>query len=45
MVHSWVWHIFAHIKQQYGFIMLGFGDWAQLKPVDEEDTDCEIQES
>jgi len=44
MVPSWIWNIFAHIKQQYGFIILGFGDWAQLRPVDEEHIEFENTE-
>ena len=44
MVPSWIWNIFAHIKQQYGFNMLGFGDWAQLRPVDEEHIEFENTE-
>jgi ATP-dependent exoDNAse (exonuclease V) alpha subunit len=39
MVPSWMWNISSHIKQQHGFIFIGFGDWGQLPPVNEEDID------
>ena len=38
MIPSWMWNIIAHIKGQYGFILIGCGDWKQLAPVEEEDT-------
>ena len=41
MIPSWMWNIIAHIKEQYGFIIIGCGDWKQLPPVDEEDIDFE----
>ena len=44
MVPSWIWNMFAHVKQQYGCIILGFGDWAQLRPVYEEHIEFENTE-
>ena len=41
MIPSRMWNIIAHIKEQYGFIIIGCGDWKQLAPVEEEDTDFE----
>ena len=35
MIPSWLWNVIAHVKNQYGFIFIGCGDWKQLKPVDE----------
>ena len=34
-----MWNVIAHIKQQFGFIFCGFGDFKQLKPISEEQTD------
>ena len=34
-----MWHVIAHIKQQFGQIVCGFGDFTQLKPVNEEHVD------
>ena len=31
-----MWNVIAHIKQQFGFIFCGFGDFKQLKPINEE---------
>jgi len=41
MIPSWMWNIIAHIKRQYGFILIGCGDWKQLAPVEEEHTNFE----
>ena len=41
MIPSWLWNVLSHVKQQYGFIFIGCGDWKQLAPVDEEDIDFE----
>jgi len=41
MIPSWLWNIIAHIKVQYGFVIIGCGDWRQLPPVDEEHIDFE----
>ena len=41
MIPSWLWNVIAHVKEQYGFIFTGCGDWKQLKPVDEENIDFE----
>ena len=30
-----MWNVIAHIKQQFGFIFCGFGDFKQLKPINE----------
>ena len=34
-----MWDIIAHVKKLFGFIVCGFGDFKQLKPVNEEDLD------
>jgi hypothetical protein len=34
-----MWNVIAHIKQQFGFVFAGFGDFKQLKPVGEEHID------
>ena len=39
MIPSFIWNMISHIKKQYGFIIIGFGDWKQLKPVNEEHID------
>ena len=36
MVSEQMWNVIAHIKQQFGFVFVGFGDFQQLKPVGEE---------
>ena len=41
MVPSWLWNVVAHVKDKYGFIFSGCGDWKQLKPGDEEHIDFE----
>ena len=33
MVSEQMWNVIAHIKQQFGFVFVGFGDFKQLKPV------------
>ena len=38
MTPSWMWNSIAHIKGQYGFILIGCGDWKQLAPAGKEDT-------
>ena len=35
MVQEQMWCVLAHIKQQFGFTFVGFGDFKQLKPVGE----------
>ena len=32
-------NVIAHIKHQFGFIFCGFGDFKQLKPINEEHID------
>ena len=39
MVSEQMWNIIAHIKKLFGFIFCGFGDFKQLKPVNEESID------
>ena len=39
MIPSGLWGVLAHIKHEFGFIFIGFGDWKQLKPVNEEHID------
>ena len=34
-----MWNVIAHIKQQFGFTLCGFGDFKQLKPINEEHID------
>ena len=34
-----MWNVIAHIKQPFGFVFVGFGDFKQLKPVGEEHID------
>ena len=34
-----MWNVIARIKQQFGFIFCGFGDFKQLKPISEEHID------
>jgi hypothetical protein len=41
MIPSWMWNVLSHLKKQHGFIFVGFGDWGQLPPVDEEDADLD----
>ena len=31
-----MWNVIAHVKQQFGFIFCGLGDFKVLKPVNEE---------
>ena len=38
-IQEQMWHVIAHIKQQFGFIFCGFGDFRQLKPINEEHID------
>ena len=39
MVSEIIWCILCHLKKQFNFIFIGFGDFMQLKPVNEEHTD------
>ena len=39
MISEQMWNVIAHIKQQFGFVFVGFGDFKQLKPVGEEHID------
>ena len=34
-----MWNVIAHIKQQFGYIFCGFGDFKQLKPINGEHID------
>ena len=34
-----MWNVIAHIKKQFKFTICGFGDFKQLKPVNEEHID------
>ena len=36
MVQEQMWNIIAHVKKLFGFTFCGFGDFKQLKPVNEE---------
>ena len=38
MISEQMWNVIAHIKQQFNFIFCGFGDFKQLKPINEEHT-------
>ena len=39
MIGEQLWNVIAHIKKQFEFTFCGFGDFKQLKPVNEEQTD------
>jgi hypothetical protein len=39
MIPLGLWGVLAHIKYEFGFIFIGFGDWKQLKPVNENSID------
>ena len=39
MISEQMWCVIAQIKQQYGFIFVGYGDFMQLKPVGEDHID------
>jgi hypothetical protein len=39
MINSEIWNVIAQIQEQFEFIIIGFGDWAQLPPVNEEHID------
>ena len=39
MVQEHMWNIIAHVKKSFGFTCCGFGDFKQLKPVNEEHID------
>ena len=41
MIPSWIWNILAHMKHEYGFIVIGAGDWGQLPAVGEDHIDFE----
>ena len=36
MVRERIWCILCHLKKEFNFISIGFGDFMQLKPVEEE---------
>ena len=39
MISEQMWCVIAQVKQQFGFIFVGFGDFMQLKPVGEDHID------
>ena len=39
MIGEQMWNVIAHIKKQFKFTICGFGDFKQLKPVNEEHID------
>ena len=39
MISEQMWNIIAHVKKLFGFIFCRFGDFKQLKPVNEEHID------
>ena len=39
MISEQTWNVIAHIKRQFGLICCGFGDFKQLKQVNEEHID------
>ena len=39
MVSEQMWNVIAHIKQHFGFVFVGSGDFTQLKPLGEEHID------
>ncbi len=39
MISEQMWNVIAHIKKQFGFVFNGYGDFKQLKPVNEEHID------
>ena len=39
MISEKIWCILCHLKKQFGFIFIGFGDFKQLKPINEEHID------
>ena len=41
MIPSWIWNILAHMIHDYGFIIIGAGDWGQLPAVKEDHIDFE----
>ena len=41
MVSERIWCILCHLKKQFNFIFIGFGDFQQLKPIHEEHIDFE----
>ena len=36
MVSERIWCILCHLKKEFNFVFIGFGDFKQLKPVNEE---------
>ena len=36
MVSERIWCILCHLEKEFNFIFIGFGDFMQLKPVNEE---------
>ena len=39
MISEKMWNVIAHIKNRFGFIFVGFGDFKQLKPIGEDEID------
>ena len=39
MVSERIWCILCHLKKEFNFVFIGFGDFKQLKPVNEEHID------
>ena len=39
MVSERIWCILCHLKKEFNFVFIGFGDFMQLKPVNEEHID------
>ena len=39
MICEKMWNVIAHIKERFGFIFVGFGDFKQLKPIGENEID------
>ena len=33
MISEKMWNVIAHIKNRFGFVFVGFGDFKQLKPI------------
>ena len=41
MISERIWNILCHLKKEFGFVFIGFGDFKQLRPVGEEHIDFE----
>ena len=39
MISEQLWNVIAHVKQQFGFVFVGYGDFKHLKPVKEDHID------